>query len=90
MSIPEADMARYRAKAASLNLPPAETDEAINTLYRIIESRIDAAGGEDSVQLSLGERAKKAGGTHREQARLEHVSPDIAGSRAADEPGGER
>ena len=90
MSIPEADMARYRAKAASINLPQAEIDEAILNLYRLIDNRIDAARGEDSVQLSLGEKAEKAGGTHQEQARLKHISPSVAESRAADEPGGER
>lgn len=56
--INEEKLTRYRALVAGLDIHPSKKDEMIMIVHRMMKAFVDAAFGEDSVQIVLGKRIK--------------------------------
>lgn len=57
-AINEEKLASYRALLAGLGIHPSKKDEMIMIVRRMMKAWVDAAYGEDSVQIVLGKRIK--------------------------------
>ena len=57
-AINEEKLASYRALLAGLDIHPSKKDEMIMIVRRMMKAWVDAAYGEDSVQIVLGKRIK--------------------------------
>ncbi len=69
MSVPFADLERYRSHAASLGLPNPNLEQ-ISSVFRIMQSFVDAAFGEHPVQTCLSARQENPSRTHGEHDRV--------------------
>lgn len=67
------DLERYRDHAVALGLADAQMDDAIHSIYRIMQSFVDAAFGDHPVQQCLPQTTENPSGTQQEHAK---ISPD--------------
>lgn len=57
-NIPEAKRAKYRALVENIDVCPSKKDEMISLVHRMMKAFVDAAFGEDPVQIILDKRLK--------------------------------